>query len=233
MLAPGALGRCDPYHVLFYGLGTVLLAFIYLSGRGTKTAFRTYTVVYLLIFFVGLEMINVWVFRLTPGIVRSWVVDTWRGRRATTEADLTPLLKFDQLALAYGSYGYNKPTQRWLWSHKKIAPEYYMGGMGIYTQSQMAERILDLGRFRHVLIHESYQNIHEQAIHEPCAADEYYLRKALLYPWRLTCVRFALDPDGQISRYLQTDYHVIETVGEYLVLEKNLTADSSPRAPSR
>jgi hypothetical protein len=218
MLAPGALGRCDPYHVLFYGLGTALLGFVYLSSSG-KVAFYTYAAVYLLVFCIGLEAINAWVFRLSPRTVAAWVAGAWAGRPVEA-TDFTPLLKYPQLALPYGSYGYSKAAQQWLWSQRKIAPEYFMGGMGIYTDTQVRERLNDLGRFHYALILGSFQNLHRHDSHEPCVADSWYLRKALLYPGHLPCVRPALDPDSEISRFLEREYQVAERVGDYLVLEK-------------
>ena len=226
VLMPGALGRCDPYHVMFYSLGASMLAFIYLA-KADVARFRAYTIVYLLVFFVGLEVINAWVFGLTPRAVANWAAHRSRGP-STAAGDLNPLLKYDQVALPYGSYGYSKPTQEWLWAHRKVAPEYYMGGMGIYTESQIADRRIDLGRFRYALVHDAYLGLHKHFAHEPCVSDRYYLRKALVYPWRLPCVHSALDPDGEISRYLETSYHVVERVGEYFVSRRMLQLNQSP-----
>ena len=217
-LIPGALGRCDPYHLMFYGLGLAMLGFVHLSKAGISQ-FRLYTVVYLLFFFFGLELINAWVSGITPDSLVRWTTAKWSGAAKAAVA-FNPLLKYGELALPYGSYGYSKPAQQWLWSHKKVAPEYYMGGMGIYSEAQMTERLRDIGRFPYALIHASFRMLHKQPSHEPCVPDWRYMRKALLYPWRLPCIQPTLDPDGEISRYLETDYRVVEKVDSYLVLKK-------------
>lgn len=213
LLIPGALGRCDPYHVLFYSLGLFALAFAHVANRH-PASFRLFATAYFLIFALGLELINAWVFGVTPQAVANWM-----HRHNPPVVEAAALLKYPVLAMPYGSYGYTKQMQEWLWSHRRVAPEYYMGGMGIYTESQMADRLRDIGRFRYALVQDWYRNL-DQYAEESCIWQWRYLRKAFLCPWRLRCKSEPLSPDGEIARYLKQNYRLVEKVGDYLVLEQ-------------
>jgi hypothetical protein len=213
-MMPGAMGRCDPYHVLFYGLVPSALALAHLANT-RQWSFRLFAGVYAVCFLFLLPVINGWVHGTGFGSLARTI-----SGRTPTEPNLESLRKYDALVLPYGSYGYSKAVQQWLWNNRKVAPEYYMGGMGIYTQADVADRLKDIGRFRYALIFHTYTTLHVRSEGEECGWHWNYLRKAFLYPWEKPCVQRALMPDAEISEFLATHYCPIEKVGDYLVLER-------------
>jgi len=216
IMAPGALGRCDPYHVLFYGLGLSLLVFAQLANTD-GAHFRAYAVTYAIVFVVVLQGINFWVHGVTP---RS-VLNRFAGK-GQIDKDVHHLEKYDAIALTYGTYGYSKPLQRLLWEKRRIAKEFFLGGMGIYTEDQLQQRLQDIARFPVLLIPDSYSNVGKTAAAETCMSEWRYLRKAFLYPTPLwfPCRQPGLYVDVEMAKYLDQNYRPVEVLGKYKVLQK-------------
>lgn len=215
IMAPGALGRCDPYHVLFYGLGISLLVFVQLSNA-SGVRFQAYAVIYSVVFIVLLQAINFWVHDVTPRTVLNRFT-----RKGELEEDFEHLAKYESLALTYGTYGYSKSFQQWLWEKRKVAPEFFLGSMGIYTQDQLQQRLRDVARYPLLAIPESYTSRGNIGAAETCLSEWWYLRKAFLHPRRLwfECRQPGLYPDVEIGKYLDQNYRVIDAVGKYKVLQ--------------
>ncbi len=209
ILIPGALGRCDPPHVLTYGLTLTLLVFAHMANCG-KVPFLTTVLAYVAVFAIGFQAINVWVFHLTPASV----VASLRHPRVASQKFVS-LSKYETLALPFGTYGSSKALQNWLWRHRKVAPEYYLGGMGLYTEAQVADRLHDLGRFQYAITDSSMRPLSNGR--DSCAFYQPYIRKALLHWQPLACKNQAIDPDVEIAQFLERHYRVIERDGEYLV----------------
>ena len=171
-------------------------------------------IAYTAIFIVLLQLINAWVHGITPRAIAQWA----RGQRPEV-VDCSRFARYGVLSLPYGSYGYSKTVQRWLWCNKKVAPEYFMGGMGIYTESQMRDRLKDMDRFDYALILDYFGTL-SAPNQDACSWHRRYVHKAFLYPWQLPCPREALVPDVEIARYLDRHFHVAERVGDYVVLER-------------
>lgn len=213
VLMPGALGRCDPPHVLTYGLGPALFVLASLTNSG-RTRFYGAVAVYVAVFVLAFQFINVWVFHLTPRAILA-PLRTSQSRDLTNFAALN---QYEILALPYGTYGASKSMQNWLWSHQKLAPEYYLGGMGIYTKDQILDRLQDLSRFQYVLTLDRDLTLSKGR--DTCAVYEEYIRKAFLHSSALVCKNQALDPDVEISRYLNRNYRVEETLGDYVIWQR-------------
>ena len=72
VMAPGALGRCDPPHVLLYGMGASILTMIGLANI-SRRGFTVYVFGYAAVFIILLEIINLRVFYgLSPKELLSW-----------------------------------------------------------------------------------------------------------------------------------------------------------------
>jgi hypothetical protein len=214
VLIPGALGRCDPPHVLTYGITPAILMFA--SAANTKRiAFGATLALYAAVFVFGFQAINAWVFHVTP---RSILAHIRNAQIASP--DLKSLERYPQLASPYGTSGSSKSLQRWLWSRGKIAPEYYLGGMGIYTPAQITDRLRDLSRFRYAIADSNMLEMSGEA--GICAGAQPYIRQALLHPQRfaLPCKHEMRDPWVEIARFLQRSYRVVEKNDSYVVWEQ-------------
>lgn len=212
VLMPGALGRCDPPHVLTYSLTAAMLVLACFANSG-KARFRTAIALYATVFVLGFQLINAWVFHVTPPSV----VATLKKPQAKPP-DFDPLTKYERLALPYGNWSCSKSLQNWLWSHRKAAPEYYLGSMGIYTAAQVVDRLRDLSRFHYALTPEGARNLSKYA--NSCLGNQWYIRKALVHFSALPCKHQAIDPSLEIARLLDQKYRVVEKCNDYIVWER-------------
>jgi hypothetical protein len=99
---------------------------------------------YAVVFVFGFQVVNARTFHIAPA-----AVFTHFGNGESASPDLQSLERYPALTSPYGTGGSSKPLQQWLCSHRKTAPEYYLGGMGIYTPAQLSDRLRDLSRFRY------------------------------------------------------------------------------------
>jgi hypothetical protein len=93
--------------------------------------------------------------------------------------------------------------------------------MGLYSEEQLQQRLVDISRFRFVLAPASYSAIAKTSAADACRSEWQYLRKAFLHPvslWK-PCRHEALNPNSEIARYVGRHYRLIENVGAYSVLE--------------
>ena len=60
-MAPGALGRCDPPHVLFYGMGATMLLMVVLCAKWPRML-PLYVAGYCLVFVVWMQLVHLRVF---------------------------------------------------------------------------------------------------------------------------------------------------------------------------
>jgi hypothetical protein len=101
---------------------------------------------YAVVFVFGFQVVNARTFHIAPA-----AVFTHFGNGESASPDLQSLERYPALTSPYGTGGSSKPLQQWLCSHRKTAPEYYLGGMGIYTPAQLSDRLRDLSRFRYAV----------------------------------------------------------------------------------
>jgi hypothetical protein len=212
LLMPGALGRCDPPHVVTYSLTPAMLVMASLANR-SQTLFRASSFAYAAVFIVAFQMINMWVFHVTPMSIVAGLL------KRPKSPDFHALEKYPLLASPFGTSGSSKALQNWLWSHRKVAAEYYLGGMGIYTWAQIQDRLTDLRRFRYAISDPSMRSLSGET--DTCAVAQRYLRKALLHFSTLTCQHQAIDPNVVLAQFLESEYHVVEQGHGYVVWERS------------
>ena len=240
VLIPGAFGRCDPPHVFFYGLGISTITFTLLANSGKKR-FLLYSFAYVLIFLIGFQWSNSRVFGITFDRVlsKSFVLravsklgfDAERKKNAVRDAAMgkhnegagtlshfQALDKYPQLGLPFANYGTDKKTEKYLWSRKKIAPEYYMGAVGVYTEADLARKLQDVDRHEYLLLLEKYWRFHENQ--NTCGERLQYIRRSFIYPISLPCKQKPLDMHIEISRHIESSYQIVETIGEYVIMKR-------------
>ena len=242
-MVPPALGRCDASHVFLNGLGLFTVAFALFARSGTRR-FLTYTVAYLLIVFVYFQVSNA----RTYGISRSQLESaatlikadfvrlvarshfsssqTANATRPETPASANaigadPYARFDvydALGLPYGSYGYEKSLQRYLWGQKRVIPEKYMGALDIYDESQLQERISELARMPRIVVQKNFLKLYEHR--DPCKENQQYLAAALLAVRSRPCVHEPLDANIDMAKFIDSHYQVEAEIGDYLVMKR-------------
>lgn len=239
-LIPGALGRCDPPHVFFYGLGVSLILFSQLANA-SKKGFALYSLAYATVCIVGLQWSNVRVFQLTyrsvvsrASVLRAAAamgVPLKRGAGATegsiangqraavnSVAYLAALDKYPAFGLPFAKYGTDKETERYLWAHKKIAPEYYVGAIGVYTEGDLSRKLQDVARNEYLLLSKGWWQLHKER--DICVLHLNYLRMSFIYPVRLACKREPVDRHLEIVKFIGDSYEIVETAGDLFILKR-------------
>jgi hypothetical protein len=244
-LLPGAFGRCDPPHVFFYGLGISLIMFILMANTSRKH-FLLYSVAYICVSIIGLQWSNARVFNISyksvlPEVLVLTVTSklgfeggrekhkleeqqtTERGGDASVLSHLRVLDRYPQLGLPFGNYGIDKVTEHYLWMHKKIAPEYYLGAVGVYTETDLSRKLRDISRNEYLLWLnlswlKRYWDFDESR--DTCRERLDYIRRSFIYPVILSCKQEGLDTHLEISRHIINSYHIVETAGDYLILKR-------------
>ena len=154
VMAPGALGRCDPPHVLLYGMGASMLLMIQLS-RISSRAFTAYAIAYAAVFIVFIEGVNLVVFYgISPQTLLSQhpmrnVIDKLHSAKGTTHPDgatLSALDRFPRIGLPFASFG-DPVLERYVMDRGQLQPEYDVSVVGVYIHRRWSESCATLPRW--------------------------------------------------------------------------------------
>jgi hypothetical protein len=201
VMMPGALGRCDPPHVLFYGLVVSMLLMVRLA-RVSTGAYRAYALAYTAVFIGLMQIVNLVVFLgLRPANLLTSPVAMARdfvyGQRAEfarrDHAYLAALDKYPAIGLPFATYGGDNAAEDYLFARRRVAPEFYVGAVGVYTDADIARKLADTARHEFLLIKKGWERRWNDA-----SGDKYLwgLRWWFLYPVRLRWIRPDLDLHG-------------------------------------
>jgi hypothetical protein len=141
-----------------------------------------------------------------------------QGINADTLSQLGALDKYPQLGLPFANYGTDKITEKYLWEHKKIAPEYYVGAVAIYTEADLSRKLKDVSRNEYLLLLKKFWNPNGNPV--TCYGRREYITRSFIYPVTLPCKQEGIDMHFEISRYISASYKVVETVGDNIILKR-------------
>jgi len=231
VMAPGALGRCDPPHVLLFGMGASMLLMIRLANK-PRPVFAAYAIAYAAIFVVFIEVVNLIVFYgISPQMLLSRhpfsdVVHRLRNATGTEHvnmATLSALDRYPRLGLPFASYG-DPTVETYVLSHGKVEPEYYVCIVGVYTEAALQRKLRDVAKAEYLLVPRGLQ-----LPGESCAGYLKSLRQWFLYPAKLPCRAEPLDPTTAVKSFISDHYIPVEQVGSWSILRRVSTA--SPARP--
>ena len=235
VMIPGALGRCDPPHVLFYGMGASMLLMIRLANI-SRWAFMVYAVAYAGVFIVLMQLVNLMVFYgISPRTLVSRYVVTNVGKKLRTGcgtlhpniATLSRLDRFPRLGLPFASLG-DPAVERYVLSRGQVAPEYYVSIVGVYSIAALERKLRDVGKAEYLLVPSGFRNFASFAAiapRNPCEGYIKSLREWFFYPANLPCRAEPLDPLSSVKSFIVDHYVPVEHVGSWLVLRR--TSNSS------
>jgi hypothetical protein len=224
VMAPGALGRCDPPHVLFYGMGASMLLMIWLANISWR-AFVVYVVAYSMVFIVLMQVVNLYAFYGVPPRVLlsrdglSRVGQRLRTAVGTSHPNITMLAALDRyprLGLPFASFG-DPAVERYVLSRRQLQPEYYVSVVGVYTAAALERKLRDVGKAEYLLVP---RGLTTRASPNPCAGYLKRLREWFLYPANLPCRADPLDPSGSLRSFIADHYVPIEQIGSWMVLRR-------------
>jgi hypothetical protein len=231
-MAPGALGRCDPPHVLFYGMGASMLLMIWLANV-SRGAFVAYAVAYSIVFILLMQVVNLYAFYgVSPrmllshgGVARAAQrLRTAAGTSHPNTAILSALDRYPRLGLPLASNG-DPAVERYVLSHHQLQPEYYVSIVGIYTAAALQRKLQDVAKMEYLLVPRGWAY---RRVRNPCAEYLKDLREWFLYPANLPCRADPLDPESSVRSFIADHYIPVERVGSSLILRRVNSAAAQP-----
>ena len=232
VMAPGALGRCHPPHVLFYGMGASMLLMVRLANI-SRPAFAVYTIAYAGVFIVLMQVINLVVFYgVSPRALLSHhaiahVAEKLRTTICTERPDMGTLSALDhypRLGLPFATFG-DPAVETYVLSRGKLEPEYYMSVVGVYTDAALEHKLQDVRKAEYLLVPRGFDS---SLSRDQCAGYLKSLRKWFLYPAELPCRADPLDPGKAVNWVIADHYVPIERVGSWLVLHRISNTSTAP-----
>jgi hypothetical protein len=227
VMAPGALGRCDPPHVLLFGMGASMLLMIRLP-KISRPAFAVYMVAYAGVFIVLMEVVNLQVFYriplrmlLSPHVIAN-VAQKFRTVTGTAHLDtatLSALDRYPRLGLPFASFG-DPAVERYVLSRHQLQPEYYVSIVGVYNAAALERKLHEVGKMEYLLIPRNFALRPARSAPSPCA---YYLKSLqewFLYPANLPCRADPLDPMTVLRSFIADHYISVKQVGSWLVMRR-------------
>jgi len=219
VMVPGALSRADPPHVLFFSLGVSLLFFV-LAARRSPRAFALAVAAYAVIVIGGVHVSNArWFYgaslqSLRPSNILAFVRSS--GEPPLTDSELSRLANYPPVGLPYCSYGADRRTMAYLWSHRHFEPEYYCGIIGVYSEEQLARKISDTMRHQYLLVRKGWFSPPDV-----CRRHLDLIWRSFVYyrAW-LRCKREALETDVAVNRAILEHYRAVEEVGPYVIMKR-------------
>jgi hypothetical protein len=229
-MAPGALGRCDPPHVLNYGMGAAMLLMIRLANV-SRLSFAAYVAAYAGVFIVLMQVINLQVYyQISPHLLLSrdgiaGVAQRLRTATGTSHPDMATLSELDSyphLGLPFASFG-DPAVERYVLSRRQLEPEYYVGMVGVYDAAALERKLRDVGKADYLLVPRGFTS---RTLGNPCAGYLKNLRQSFLYPAKLPCRAEPLDPRTSIRLFIADHYIPVKRVGSWVVMRR--TRNASP-----
>jgi hypothetical protein len=209
VMAPGALGRCDPPHVLLFGMGASMLLMIRLANISNRV-FVAYAIAYTAVFIVFIEVVNLRVYYgVSPKTLLSFhpfadiTAKFWASSDAS-HPDITTLSALDRyprLGLPFASLG-DPAVERYVIANRKLEPEYYVAIVGVYSSAALERKLRDVSKSEYLLVpfdlasENSPSDLTLRVFVEPnpCAGSLKWLRQWFLYPAELPCRADPLNP---------------------------------------
>jgi hypothetical protein len=230
VMAPGALGRCDPPHVLNYGMGVAVLLMIRLANI-SRLAFAAYLAGYAVIFIILMQVVNLDVYYQVPpktllsrdGIARvAQKLRTVSSMEHPNAVTLSLLDRYPRLGLPFASFG-DPTVERYVVSRGHLAPEYYVGTVGVYDAAALDRKLRDVGNAEYLLVP---RNFATRTSDNPCIGYLTMLSKWFLYPAKLPCRAAPLNPMTALKSFIADHYVPVQQVGSSSVMRRIGNASS-------
>ncbi len=160
LMLPSTLGRCDPGHVFFSGIGVILLAFALLAKYHPR-GLTVYAILFLLMAILLRHISDVFLYREQLWQVEYTLSDRLYTSR-TAELPPSPLAKIRDYGPFMTPLVLDFFTERYVRAEKCIIPEYYPDLINVFDPSTVARKIRDLEKANAVLVPEwvlHFQNV--------------------------------------------------------------------------
>ncbi len=247
LLIPGALGRCDPGHVLSYGFGLFLLTLVSLS-KLPAIYFRGYAIVFSILFiavsqlstvnFIAdklpkIELIAVRHASAVLGEKGTLQVASGLGLapnqfkpieklpdKTVNSSNFSRLDKYSKISIPLGIHSISPEMEKYLKSQRKFVPDYYPDNINIITEERLVRKIRDLKNTPLILIPKgAFAKLNSNQ-----NLDDDNKRKALsmlfLYPFNYERKQDEFNPSKELLKYLSANYRKIDEVKSYELMQR-------------
>jgi len=237
IMAAGALGRCDPPHVLLYGMGASMLLMIRLANI-SRRGFSAYAVAYAVVFILFIEISNLAVFYgIGPKVVFSPhpftnVLHRLRSASGTDHLDaatLSVLDRYPRLGVPFASLG-DPAVERYVITSGKLDPEYYVFIVGVYNAAALERKLQDVGKMEYILVP---GHLASWGGPDPCVGYLQDIRQWFLYPAKLPCRAEPLNPMMALRGFIADHYTPVDQMGSWTVLRRVSAGSTPPTATGR
>lgn len=235
MLA-GAFGRCDPGHIFWYGLSSLITAWVFLSYIKTGY-FKVYSVAFIAIFLVGMNFSGLYLYKseLSTLVARFLIhngksnslkdiakaihYDTAIINRyteaVTDKIDYKELSKYRKIALPFDV---DKDIYLFLLKNNIYSPEYYTGYfLNTFTPSQISSKLMSLRDSSH-----TYMVIPDFVLNYKYSSDvnseQRFISRLFLFPYHYTKKRESQKMYAPIYAYIHDNYKAIKPVKKGFLL---------------
>ncbi len=248
LLIPGALGRCDPGHVLTYGFGLFLLTLVSLS-KLPAIYFRGYAIVFSILFIAVSQLSTVnFIADKLPKIELIAVrhASAVLGEKGTIEvasglglepnqfkpkvenlpdktvnsSNFSRLDKYSKISIPLGIHSISPEMEKYLNSKGKFVPDYYPDNINIITEERLVRKIRDLKNTPLILILKgAFAKLNSNQ-----NLDDDNKRKALsrlfFYPFNYERKQDEFNPSKELLKYLSANYRKIDQVKSYELMQR-------------
>jgi hypothetical protein len=223
-MMPGALGRCDPPHVLLYGMGATLLLLIWLA-QWRVTALVVCVSAYVAVFVIWMGLVNLRVFyNIQPRALLSRQGIHQLVRRLKQSGTIEPvntlsvLDPLPRIGLPFVTFG-DPVVERYVVEHGRLEPDYYVSIVGLYSSSDVERKLRDLARMEYILVPPGFG---VESRRDPCRELQVNLQKWFLSSFSRRCVAQPLDPTGEIDSYISRHFVTVQNVGSCVLMRRAL-----------
>lgn len=222
VMVPGALGRCDPPHVLFYGMGATLLLMILLAQHWPR-ALPLYAAIYFAIFVIWMQLVNLRVFyNVKPQafLSRRGIADVGRKFLHSSNVEQTPALsvlsQYPRIGLPFVTFG--DPTiEEYIIRRGQLQPDYYVSVVALYTPAAVQRKLQELAQMEYILVPSGF-GVH--ALHDPCRELLVNLQEWFLFPFSRPCHVQPLDPTGEIDSFVSNHFVAVQNIGSSVLMRR-------------
>lgn len=246
IMLPGALGRCDFWHVVLYGIGVFTLTLLGLAkaaehGQLPRLAHRASLAAFVLVFVVAIRALDVYVYRYQ--FINYAIEDAYRllgeekllgiastlklGRSKleakiaqvhSKEADYAALRALERYPKLLSPVQTTDMLERYLKVSGKNIPEFFVDNQGVYTEKQIARKLMDVGAATYVLV--PVGSGATVSLEEEERKRQQFLSHLLLFPFSYPRQRDTYELNSQLLAYLTKNFHKVDQVAGYDVLER-------------
>lgn len=225
-----ALGRCDGGHVLFNGLGTVMLALVFVGEsrwRGLALAVSLT---------VGVWLLGMSAVRMAPAV--SYAVNGLNGMRGSVDTSVPPLvaeLRLDTYAKVGVPFGAEDSVERYLRRAGRCEYGFFVGCYDFIMADSVAvdRKMKSLSKADVLLVPvDVFQFRNGKSVDVFFKSDTYrvsmekgqsgFLTSLQLYPYRLKYVNSPYIPHTELMKRIAEEYYPFAKSGGFYLMTRNI-----------